>query len=240
MTKTAVFVEGHSELIFVRELLLKMFEYQNISLECYTLFTDSAFHPAEYAFPNDNAEHYFQIINCGNDQSVITRILRRQQFMENAGFQKIIGLRDMYSKAYRDIVQQPVINQQVNQQFIEAHREQVNPDIISFSFAIMELEAWILGLHQCLTKMDGRLTPEFIEQHRGYNIALTNPETAFFHPADEMDSIFQLINRRYDKSQGSINAIVAYLDKEDIINLTATDKCNSFKEFCGFLGLVEC
>ena len=44
------FVEGQTELIFVRELLLKVFDFQNISLEYFNLVTDSNLRPAEYTF----------------------------------------------------------------------------------------------------------------------------------------------------------------------------------------------
>ncbi len=59
MIKTAIFVEGQTELIFVRELLLKVFDFQNISLECFNLVTDSNLRPAEYAFSNAEAEYFF-------------------------------------------------------------------------------------------------------------------------------------------------------------------------------------
>ena len=63
MKKIAIFVEGQTELIFVREYLLKQFEYQGIDLECRNLFKDEKIQSAEYDFPNNEAEIHFQIIN---------------------------------------------------------------------------------------------------------------------------------------------------------------------------------
>jgi len=134
MIKTAIFVEGQTELIFVREMLLKMFGYQNISLECYTLFTDSNFNSTEYPFPNPEAEYYFQIINVGNDASVLTRMLRRQRQLFKSGFSKIIGLRDMYSREYRKLSKGAEINQELNQKFILAHRNQITSTNVFFLF----------------------------------------------------------------------------------------------------------
>ena len=112
MIKTAIFVEGQSELIFTRELLLKYFEYQNIHIECYTLFNDHNLNPTEYKYDNKNAAFYFQILNIGNDQKVISSILKREKYLfsKEHGFHKIVGLRDMYSKEYREKVKKSVID----------------------------------------------------------------------------------------------------------------------------------
>ncbi|HWK02285.1 MAG TPA: DUF4276 family protein [Puia sp.] len=237
MIKTAIFVEGQTELIFVRELLLKIFEYQRIALECYTLFTDSNFNPTEYAFPNQEAEHFFQIINVGNDQSVLTRILRREKFMRNAGFVRIIGLRDMYSREYREEAQNHKIDLAINQKFIDGAREQIKSTNIYFSFAIMEVEAWLLGLRKVFAKMDEKLTPEFIEEKLGFNLDTINPEEAFFHPANQVIDLFGLIGKHYNKSKGDINAIVSHIAREDYFELLESTKCDSFKEFMSFLNL---
>lgn len=235
MIKTAIFVEGQTELIFVREFLLKMFKYQNISIECFNLFTDSNFHPTEYAFPNDAAEYHFQIINVGNDQSVLTRILRRENFMRESGFSRIIGLRDMYSKQYRDEVKTHSINENINKKFIEGHRKQLRSKDTFFVFAIMEVEAWLLGLRRSFEKMDERLTVEYIEQNLGFNLDTTDPETFFFHPANEVNSIFGLIEKSYNKSKSDINAIASYIDETDYEELISSTKCASFKEFVSCL-----
>lgn len=231
MTKTAIFVEGQTELIFVREFLLKMFQYQNISIECYNLFTDNNFHPTEYAFPNNEAEYYFQIINVGNDKSVLTRILRREKYMMESGFSRIIGLRDMYSQQYREEVKSHQINENINKKFIDGHRNQIKSKDIYFIFAIMEVEAWLLGLPRSFERMDERLTVEYIEQNLGFNLETTDPETYFFHPANEVNSIFGLIGESYNKSKSDINAIASYLDESDFEELISSKKCASFREF---------
>ncbi|SEW40281.1 protein of unknown function [Chitinophaga sp. YR573] len=235
MTKTAIFVEGQTELIFVRELLLKVFEYQNISLECFTLFTDVNFHATEYAFPNEHADHYFQIINVGSDQSVLTRILKREPQMKNAGFERIIGLRDMYSGEYRNLVKNQKIDDKINQKFIEGHRSQIKSDNIFFSFAIMEIETWLLGLRKSFERMDNRLTPAFIHQHLGFDLNVDDPENIFFHPADNVEEIFKLVGQKYSKSKGDINALVSHIEKDDYLELLGSDKCQSFKEFYEYL-----
>jgi hypothetical protein len=127
MIKTAIFVEGQSELIFVRELIIKMFDYQNVWIECYTLFNDTNLNPTEYSFRSPEFQFYFQILNIGNDKKVISSILKREKllFGGTAPFQTIIGLRDMYSKEYREMAKDAKIDNALNRKFIENHNNTI-------------------------------------------------------------------------------------------------------------------
>jgi|GEM_PF-2368646 len=55
MVKTAIFVEGQTELILVREFLLRYFEYQDVSLQCFSLASGGNMENARYDFPLDEA-----------------------------------------------------------------------------------------------------------------------------------------------------------------------------------------
>lgn len=247
--KTAIFVEGQTELVFVREYLLRKFDYQNIGIECYTLFTDSNFCPTEYAFPSKenaiNTETYFQIINVGNDNAVVTRILRREKNLWNSGFSHIIGLRDMYCKDYRVLLNEGrkeagKIDFDLNEEFKQNKKEIINkeaekPHQIDLTFAIMEAESWILGFHNCFEKINPLLTVEYIEANLGFNLELINSEITFFHPAKIMEQIYDLVNETYKKSKGNIEAIMASLQKEDFEYLRSIDKCASFGEFANLI-----
>ncbi len=243
--KTAIFVEGQTELVFVREYILKKFDYQNIGIECYTLFTDSNFNTSEYPFPNKeeavNAENYFQVINVGNDNAVITRILNREKYLWNVGFSRIIGLRDMYSKSYRETAKEVgKIDFDLNEEFKQTTKKQIakkaeKPNQIDFTFAIMEAESWILGFHHCFEKINPLLTVDYINEHLGFNLETINPETTFFHPAKIMEQIYELANETYKKSKGNIEAIMVSLQKEDFEMLRNSNKCASFEEFASFV-----
>jgi len=244
MKKIAIFVEGQTELIFIREFILKIFEYQNVNIECRTLFSDSNFLKAEYDFPetpNDDAEYHFQIINVGNDNSVISRILKREKQMWNAGYIKIIGLRDMYSKAYREITRN--IDENVINEFILTHQNTINqktdnPNNISFCFAVMETEAWFLGFNR-FEQIDIRLTNQYIMENLGFDLNSIDPEISFFHPAYIISQIYQLVGKDYDKHKGDIEAIAKKIMKNDYDDLYLKEKCKSFKEFYNILLLND-
>lgn len=234
MVKTAIFVEGQTELIFMREFLLRYFEYQGISLECYCLAAAGNLDTAPYDFPNVEAQFHFQIINVGNDEAVVTNLLKREKQMWKNGFQKIIGLRDMYSEAYRKVLKgERQIDPVVNAHFMESHKETIlekaeQPEKIAFSFAIMETEAWFLGLPKIFEKMNPKLASQYIQENLSFNLDEIDPETTFFHPASILEQILGLIGQTYKKKQGDIEAIVSSLEKEDFQQLLDSEKCNSF------------
>jgi hypothetical protein len=239
MIKTAIFVEGQSELIFTRELLLKYFEYQNIWIECYNLFNDQDLNPTEYAFPNSEAEFYFQILNIGNDQKVISSILKREKYLfsENQGFHKIIGLRDMYSKEYRETVKNSSIDIEINEKFIQSHQETIlarslYPEKINFHFAIMELESWLLAISTIFERMHKDLNDELILDRLGISLRQINPENDIFHPASLINKILQIVGDSYDKKKGEVNKFLALIERKDIIDLLESDKCDSFNNYC--------
>ena len=234
MKKIAIFVEGQTELIVVREYLLKWFDYQNIEIECRTLFSDDKFHSAEYDYSTPNPNYHFQIINVGNDNAVLSRILKREKYMWNAGYEKIIGLRDLYSKEYRET--SSIIDKSVNEMFINAKAEVImqrasKPDKIKMCFAIMETEAWFLGLHEIFEKIDNQLTNDFIFNQLAIDLENTDPENAIFHPSTLLEQIYSLIGGNYQKHKGDIETLVHHFDRESIITLLERDKCNSFNVF---------
>ncbi len=234
MKKIAIFVEGQTELIVVREYLLKWFDYQNLEIECRTLFSDGKFHSAEYDYCTPNPNYHFQIINVGNDNAVLSRILKREKYMWNAGYEKIIGLRDLYSKEYRET--SSVIDKSVNEMFVNARAEVIiqrasKPDKIKMCFAIMETEAWFLGLHEIFEKIDNQLTNDFIFNQLAIDLENTDPEKAIFHPSTLLEQIYSLVGNKYQKHKGDIETLAHHFDKENITTLLQRDKCNSFNIF---------
>jgi hypothetical protein len=232
--KIAIFVEGQSELIVTRELLLKVFEYQGIEIECRNLLEDWNITKADYDYPAPDAKYHFYILNVGNDERVLGVILEQETFLYKNGYDKIIGLRDMYGKKYRDKSKQ--IDAEINQRFIIATQQSVvenaiHAEKITFHYAIMEVEAWFLALPELLNVINAQLTPSFILEKLGVDLHQIDPEFTFFHPAKTLNDIFNLIGRSYDKKSKTINELASSYNKEDYILLTISGKCKSFVDF---------
>lgn len=233
--KVAVFVEGQTELVFVREFLVKWFCYETnlLGFDCYTLLRNE-FCDVAYTYGSLDSENYYMIVNVGNDCTVLGKIRDRIQQLDKLGYQLVVGLRDMYSAQYIKDANGRHIDDVVTQLHIETVHEQIGlipqGKMIDFHFAIMEVEAWLLGMYAYLMSVNKRLTKEYIEDSIGVDLE-EDPEKTIFHPAMELNRIYGLVGKRYEKHLSDISAIMSLLKKNDFAKLIESGKCNTFKLF---------
>ena len=96
MKRIAIFAEGQTELIFIRNLLLKVVDPSKLSFECFELISHKPC-TVPYQYPNQSAEIHFLILNVRGDEAVLSSIREREKdLVERGGYDRIIGLRDMY------------------------------------------------------------------------------------------------------------------------------------------------
>lgn len=233
MRRVAIFVEGQAELIFVREFLLKWHSY-DVDLECRALRGGNVPHPVDYDYPNNFAPLHFQLISVGTDVAVLSQILRHEQRLYNAGYESIVGLRDMFSEDYIKIVKNRSVNQTENENFysgalatIQAKAFQATK--IKLCFAIMELEAWWIGIPSLWKGIDNTIK----KQHQ---TSFEEPES-IFHPAVFVDQLFQAQQSTYKKKKGEVESIVGRISREDYVELLGSQRCPSFCEFVQHLHL---
>lgn len=234
MKKVAVFVEGQAELILVRELLLKMYDYQNIGINCYNLICDNLDN-APYEFGNMEVDNYYMIINVGNDNSVLSKIFTRANGLHDKGFTKIIGLRDVYGDFYKEKNRGV---RDINLELIEKFKNSAQNEIdaknltqyIKIHFAIMEVEAWFIGFN-VFERIDATLSNEFIKSNLNYDLENNDPEVTYYHPAKIIGDIYGLIGSKYDKHESDVSSLVSCLEKEDYNNLIKSFKCSTFTSF---------
>jgi hypothetical protein len=232
MRKVAIFTEGQGELIFVRHLLSLVIGYERLSFECLALRSDRLFAvPHKYRSPQ--AIVHFLIVNVGSDERVVSAIAERQAELVNKGFDEILGLRDMYSRAYRKRAQR--VDSAVIESFVQAQAAVIqnmsNAEKIRVFFAIMELEAWFLAMYNLFQKINPSLTCAYIAEQLSFDLKTTNPETEFLHPANEFAAILNLAGITYDKSFGQMERILSNMVRTDIDGVVAGGHCNSFKLF---------
>jgi len=232
MRKIAIFVEGQTELIIIREFILRKYCYK-VNFECLELFRKGTLRPAEYDFKSPDADVFYRIINIGNDQKVLSAILERETSLFQQGYEKVIGVRDLYSKEYRDFANE--INKDVNDRIINNTTsiigKSVNHDKIFLCFSIMEIEAWFLALYHVLIKINRNLTADYIKDKLGLDLFNIDPETHCYHPSAILNKIYRLEGLQYDKHKGDIEAICRHVSIDDYVELNKSPKCNSFKKF---------
>lgn len=222
--KVALFVEGLAELVFVREFLLKWYDWDTskVGLNCYTLNAGNE-HYAPYPHGTVDSENYYQIFNVGNDNSVLSVMIERADRLQKAGYTLVVGLRDMFNKVYHqktfDKNNQRVIDPELNERFVQSAEDTIEVAAkhidLRLHYAIMEVEAWILGM------------PSYMEQLQD----ITDPETEIYHPAAKLAELRSLEGLTYNKHREEINNIVGNLTKDNYLALLHSGRCQSFRKF---------
>jgi hypothetical protein len=233
MNKIAIFVEGQTELIFVRHFLTIVWGWDHIDFKCLKLYSD-IMQPENYNYMNQEAKIHFLIVNVGNDEKVLTAVKDREDQLVQKGYEKIIALRDMYSQEYDkrsggkvdDIVTMEFINK-ANRAIMEMN----NRTKIKIHFTIMELEAWFLGMYNIFERIHPKLITSYIAHKLEFNLSNIDPQIMFFKPSNDLDNIFKLVSLRYQKTEHDVESFCSNMNENDFANVLEKDRCKSFKEF---------
>lgn len=222
--KVALFVEGMTEQVFVREFLLRWYDWDAniVGIDCYKLYADIQ-STVPYKYGSYESENYFQIFDVGNDARVLSEILYRADTLRNAGYSMIVGLRDMFSETYtsKTIARNGdrIIDNELNERFIQGANDVIihkAKDIkIHVHFAIMEVEAWLLGI------------PKFFNSLSGVN----DPEIDVYHPAVMLEELRKADGLTYQKHRDEIEGIMGSITKDDYTALIDSGRCQSFGKF---------
>ncbi|MCW3848651.1 hypothetical protein OF829_15555 [Sphingomonas sp. LB-2] len=200
MRKAAIFVEGQTELIFVRRLIEEMAGAHNVvfheeKYHAKTYQTLSAVTPAGEAF-------FILLVNCCADNAVLSAILDRHPGLSNANYEIIIGLRDLYPLSHADL---PVLSQSINSQLPAAGT------IVSVIIAVAEVEAWFVQENLHFPIIDAAITRDSIQTAFNYDIDNDLAEN-LSNPALSLDSFYKIANKRYTKKRARISRTVGALD----------------------------
>ena len=233
MQKVAIFTEGQSEQIFVRYFLGQTINWGRLSFKCVKLNANTM---VDVPFDYDAvaAQLYFLIVNVGNDEAVLSAIKDREKGLLGKGYEKIIALRDMYSEGY--CKRSPSgIDDTTTRAFIDGWHSTIqkmsDPSKIKMHVAIMELEAWFLGMYDIFVRIDPNLSVDYIESKFGFNLKVIDPQKEFFHPVDVLASILGLVGWQYDKSRDKVESICSRISPTDFCNVFENSRCASFRDF---------
>ena len=233
MKKIAIFAEGQTELIFIRWLLLRLIDNSKLSFECRELLAHNE-SPAPYKYSALDPQVYFRIIDVHGDEGVLSSIHERESSLLRAGYDEIIAVRDMYSETYLNLSPKRM-SDTVTRKIIDAHHETIRQmthrDRIKLYFAIMEIEAWFLGMYNIFKKIDPLLTTSFIGQKLKIDLANVDPQESFFKPSDQVEAIYALCGRAYGKRKQEIEGICSKMDIADFNDARENGRCSTFEEF---------
>ena len=232
--KVAIYVEGITEVGFVYRLIGEKYEWDwtKVQIECLNLNPLDAANDLRDV-GQDDASDYFLIYDSGSDTSVVSDIRGRFQGHMDQGFDKVVGLRDVYSESYIDLYGRQ-LNPKNIIEFIKDIQEPLEEldqtGFIRVRFAVMETEAWMLALSDVFQKIDNSLDADGLRAKAGFDIN-NDPQTVYFHPYAKLEDIFKSIGKNYSKHWREIKEIIFKLTWTDFETLYNSGRCKSFRDF---------
>lgn len=207
MRKLAIFVEGLTEQILVRQLLQAVLGQNRIAIQTVKITgghnVRMSFTVMRAAHVERQTDYYIMIYDCGGETNVKGYLMAHRDKLVKSGYSMVMGLRDAYPNFVREEVPRLIrgLNYRLPQKGAATH----------IYLAVMETEAWFLGEYRHLKKVSPRLSPEFIEKKLGFNPRTENMEDRD-QPAADMKAAYQLVGHDYTKKRDRINAVVKKLD----------------------------
>lgn len=219
MKKLAIFVEGQTEQIFVEHLLNILTKDCDISIEKRRGFggRDSGRCFITLSSPKEKNPFYILLVDSSNDGRVLTDIRESYKGLVKQGYDKIIGLRDVYPHTYKDFRK---LRRTVKQLMPDG---KIAPVVC---FAVLEVETWFIAEYTHFRKVHPRLTRQFIKRQTGIDPADLNIEEKLsphqddveLSPAGYLHMIYKLVGRSYSKKKQQVLNIMKVINFKEIIN----------------------
>lgn len=223
MKRAAIFVEGQTEAAFVRRLFIDLAGSRGIRLIGEKQF--KGIFSQEYATGTNNDQYQVLIANCCNDEKVMTAIKDRYAGLESAGYDVIIGLRDLFPLTHLELSN------------LKAGMQSVTPTgqvPTTVVVAVAEVEAWFIEEITHFARVDPALTEASILLATGYGLSSRTAET-LPHPAEALHQAYQVANLAWRKKENQIARTVNSLD----IATLHGDARNHSQSLDEFLGIVD-
>ena len=152
------------------------------------------------------AKYYVLIVDAQGDGKVLSYIRDRGRRMEEEGYRKIIGLRDVYPEPRVQICK-------LQANFSDRTSTITVPTLLVL--AVMEIEAWFIAEYKHFAKVDSTLTPRTISERIGFDPSTVDVETRD-HPSNDMCHIYSLVGKQYDKKKDLRAPVIDNLDYEHV------------------------
>ena len=142
------------------------------------------------------------IVDCGGDETVVSRIREEYDNLVAQGYEAIIGIRDVYPLPREDI---PNLARRI------PLNVKTKPIRVVFVLAIMEVEAWFLAEYTHFERIDPALTVASISANLGFDPSAGDMEQRPT-PARDLHEAYRLVGFEYSKSRANVQRTVGVLD----------------------------
>jgi hypothetical protein len=220
MSAFAIFVEGQTELIFVERLLFAMLGYQDLRIELEKQYGGLYHEIGVRGAPPENAFYKVLLVNCACDGKVLPAIEERAGRLRNAGYDGILGLRDIH----------PTPSSELEEIYrLTADRLVSMPLPCKVVIAVREIEAWFIADTGHFVRYNPALTSAFIQQRIGVDVERRDVEQ-ISHPSKLLNEIYNLVGDEYHKKLKEAHRVVNNLSYE-YLYLEAPDSVPALKKF---------
>jgi len=219
MKKLALFVEGQTEQIFAEQLLYYMAGDHGISIEKRRGFGGRSNGRSfiTLSSPESSSPFYILLVDSSNDGRVLSDIRDEYDSLTQKGYDKIIGLRDIYPYRHKDFRKlKKVVRQLLPKGEVKS----------AVCFAVLEIETWFIAEYTHFKKIHPRLTPEFIFKQTGIDPRSLLLETELIpekdellnSPAKDLNRIYKLVKRAYNKKKQQVKTLIKILNFDIMTN----------------------
>lgn len=205
MRRLAIFVEGYTELLFADRIIQEIADKNKLVIEHRKIRggrnVAKTYIDLQIPASTDGKTLYILIVDCGGDRVVSQRIREEQKYLTNAGYEKIIGLRDVYPDFKKTEI--PKLRASANYGI----KTSLVP--VQIVFSVMEIEAWFLAEHNHFPLIDPAITVNAISNTLGFNpeLDVMSDREA---PADDMVAAYNIGGKAYVK--GAAESTIAKLN----------------------------
>jgi hypothetical protein len=168
MRRLAIFVEGYTELLFVDRIIREIADKNQIVIEHRQIRgggRDGRIQRTIRTIKTPQAAHdkslYILIVDCGGDRLVAQRVREEQGPLTKKGYEKIIGMRDVYPEFTKEDI--PRLRRGLN------YGVKTSLAPVQFVLSVMEIEAWFLAEHNHFPLIDPAITVDAIRTLLGFN-----------------------------------------------------------------------
>lgn len=204
MMKVAIFTEGQTEQIFVCEAVRQL-----ASDKSYYIVNETKNGSGDRMIKMDagkignpdNHHIYVQICNCASDSQVLSTVREEYDSLLLAGFDHIIAIRDIYPLSKDKLPRILAAIEKFSPQ---------GPVIPLFVVAVAEIEAWFVAENTHFTKIHPDLTPSRIFSDSGVDVTINSE--LLLHPSEDIDRVYQVVGKRYDKDRATVTQTVSALN----------------------------
>lgn len=226
MKKLAIFVEGQTEQIFVKKLLEEIAGKDNVSISLEKLQggarSPRSIIPLNISDGSGEVKFYVLIRDSSTDSRVLADILEQGEELIDNGYEKIIGLRDLFPKPVEELANTKTTIARLLERFDFP---------VSLIIAVREIETWFIGEDAHFSNICETLTTERILNELNVNLEEVHAED-IEEPANFLNSVYQLSGKAYRKTKAHVNRTVETLDI-DKMYMDMVDEYDSLGELIG-------